>query len=120
MALAVIYYSPVQWLYWYDRPTDYQDEPETEFFAQVPTVWDLSIVVDGQIGEFIVSARKKDNDWYMERLRMMRLELFTFNGDFLAAGSYVATIYQNGFKCDNPNQSQHQSTKGKPRLYLPI
>ena len=65
LALAVIYYSPVQWLYWYDRPTDYQDEPETEFFAQVPTVWDQSIVVDGQIGEFIVSARMKGNDWYI-------------------------------------------------------
>ena len=40
LAMAVVYYSPLQFLYWYDRPSDSRDEPELEFFDRVPTVWD--------------------------------------------------------------------------------
>ncbi|HEY9260347.1 glycoside hydrolase family 97 N-terminal domain-containing protein, partial [Chitinophaga sp.] len=36
LALSVVMYSPLQFLYWYDKPEDAQDEPELEFFDQVP------------------------------------------------------------------------------------
>ena len=65
LALSVIYYSPVQWLYWYDTPTDYQGEKEIEFFDRVPTVWDDSRILQGEIGEFIVTARQSKEYWYL-------------------------------------------------------
>ncbi|KAA6311591.1 alpha-glucosidase, partial [termite gut metagenome] len=36
LAMAVVYYSPLQHLYWYDKPSDSHDEPELEFFDRVP------------------------------------------------------------------------------------
>jgi alpha-glucosidase len=47
LALAVIFYSPLQFLYWYDKPSDVQNEPELEFFDQVPVAWDDTKVVQG-------------------------------------------------------------------------
>ena len=44
MALSVIFYSPLQFVFWYDRPSDYQGEPEVEFFDHLPTVWDTTKV----------------------------------------------------------------------------
>ena len=37
LALPVIYYSPLQWMYWYDKPEDFQNEPELAFWDVLPT-----------------------------------------------------------------------------------
>jgi len=65
LALSVIYYSPLQFMYWYDKPSESQDEPELEFFDRVPTVWDDSRVVHGEIGEYITMARRSGDDWFV-------------------------------------------------------
>ncbi len=65
LAMSVVYYSPVTFLYWYDRPSDYRGEGELDFWKHCPTVWDESIALDGEIGEFIVQARRSGQDWFV-------------------------------------------------------
>ncbi len=65
LALPVVFYSPLQSLFWYDHPEDYQGEPEIEFWEQVPTTWDDTKVLDAKIGQYIVIARKKNEDWFI-------------------------------------------------------
>ncbi len=65
LALAVIMYSPWQFVFWYDKPSDFQNEPEMKFFEQLPTVWDDTRVVKGEIGKYISIARRKGNDWWL-------------------------------------------------------
>jgi alpha-glucosidase len=65
LALSVVYYSPIQFLYWYDQPSAYNGEPEIEFFDKVPTVWDETKVLNGEIGKYITTARKSGNDWFI-------------------------------------------------------
>ncbi len=65
LALPVVYYSPFQFLFWYDKPSDYQGEPEVEFFKKVPTVWDDTKVIDGRIGEFVSVARQSGDEWFL-------------------------------------------------------
>lgn len=65
LALAVVYNSPLQTVFWYDSLSDYQGEPEIEFFEQVPTTWDESTVAKGAIGEHITMARRKDDNWFV-------------------------------------------------------
>ena len=49
-----------------DAPTAYMQEPEcTDFIAKVPTVWDETRILDGRVGEFIVSAKRKGDTWYI-------------------------------------------------------
>ena len=65
LALAVVFYSPLQFLYWYDKPEDSQDEPELEFFDHIPTVWDDTKVLDGEIAKYITIARRKGEEWFV-------------------------------------------------------
>jgi alpha-glucosidase len=65
LALPVIYYSPLQWLYWYDNPEDYQGEPELEFWDVLPTTWDETKVLQGEIGKYITVARRNGDSWFI-------------------------------------------------------
>lgn len=78
LAKSVCFYSPFQFLYWYDRPyinskvtpnpkanNVIGDEPELEFFAKVPTVWDDIKVIHGKIGEYAVIARRSGENWFI-------------------------------------------------------
>ena len=61
LALGVVFYSPLQYLHWYDQANKYEGKsfPELEFWKQMPTTWDDSKVIDGQIEKFITVARQK-------------------------------------------------------------
>ena len=50
LALSTIYYSPWQFLYWYDRPAMYRGEPALEYWKHLPTAWDETRVLRGEIG----------------------------------------------------------------------
>ena len=94
MALSVVYYSPLQFMYWYDKPEDSQDEPELEFFDRVPTVWDDTRVIDGEIGEYVTIARKSKNEWFVGSITNNEGRAVKINCSFLPPGKkYRATIY---------------------------
>src|SRR6185436_1325669 len=39
LAMGVVSFSPIQWLYWYDKPAQLQNvPPEMEFWVHMPTV----------------------------------------------------------------------------------
>jgi len=64
LALYVVLESPLNMLC--DSPTNYDKEPAyTRFVASLPTVWDETVVLQGQVGEYIVTARRKGNTWYI-------------------------------------------------------
>lgn len=52
-------------MYWYDKPSDSQDEPELKFFDDVYTTWDDTQVLQGKIGEFVTIARRKGEEWFV-------------------------------------------------------
>lgn len=97
LALAAIYYSPLQLLYWYDKPADSQDEPELKFFDDVYTVWDESKVLEGEPGEYVTTARRHGDEWFIGTItnagRKAEVGL-----DFLPEGKFVAEIYTDGDK----------------------
>lgn len=97
MALSVINYSPLQFLYWYDTPEDVQDEPELAFFDELPTVWDETKVLNGSIGEYVSIARKKDNRWFLGCITNNDARKMELSLDFLEGGKkYELTLYTDG------------------------
>jgi alpha-glucosidase len=96
LALPVIYYSPLQWMYWYDRPDDYQGEPELEFWDVVSTTWNDTKVLEGRPGQYISVARRSGDDWFMGTItnndpRELKIVL-----DFLPKGkTFEARIYED-------------------------
>ncbi|MCK9638789.1 MAG: glycoside hydrolase family 97 protein [Prolixibacteraceae bacterium] len=96
LALSVIFYSPLQFLYWYDRPSDSQDEPELAFFDHVPVVWDDTKVVQGEIGEYITTARRSGNEWFVGSVTNTEARKLKLPLDFLDKGKdYEATVYSD-------------------------
>ena len=94
MALSVVYYSPLQFMYWYDAPGDSQDEPELEFFDHVPTVWDDTKVTDGEIGKYITVARRSGNEWFVGSITNNDARDMKVKCSFLTPGKkYKATVY---------------------------
>ena len=99
LAMPVVYYSPITFLYWYDLPNVYKGEKELDFWKYCPTVWAESKALQGEIGEYIVQARRSGNDWFVGAMTGLQARDITLNtADFLQKGKkYRVEIYN-----DNP------------------
>jgi len=94
LALSVVYYSPIQFLYWYDQPSAYKGEPEIEFFDKVKTVWDDTRVLNGEVGEFITTARRSGDEWFVGAITNNDARTVTVPLTFLSEKQkFVAKIY---------------------------
>lgn len=97
LAMPVVYYSPITFLYWYDLPNVYKGEKELDFWKYCPTVWDESKALQGEIGEYIVQARRSGNDWFVGAMNGLQARDITLNtADFLQKGKkYRVEIYND-------------------------
>ena len=97
LAMPVVYYSPITFLYWYDLPNVYKGEKELDFWKYCPTVWDESKALQGEIGEYIVQARRSGNDWFVGAMNGLLARDITLNtADFLQKGKkYRVEIYND-------------------------
>ncbi|WP_343345704.1 glycoside hydrolase family 97 protein [Sphingomicrobium sp. XHP0239] len=97
LAEYVLIYSPIQMVA--DLPEHYAEHPEAfRFIRDVAVDWETSRVLMGEVGDYVVTARKDRNsgDWYLaggtdEDPRTVSVPL-----TFLEAGSYTAQIYRDG------------------------
>lgn len=101
LALPVVYYSPLQWMYWYDRPDDYQNEPELAFWDQLPTTWNDTKIVNGEIGKYITVARRSQEKWFVGCITNTEARELKVPLDFLdPSRKYEATIYADDPKIE--------------------
>ena len=97
LAMPVVYYSPVTFLYWYDLPNAYQGEKELDYWKYCPTVWDESKALQGEIGEYIVQARRSGDDWFVGAMNGLQARDIAVNtAEFLQKGNiYRMEIYND-------------------------
>ena len=97
LAMPVVYYSPITFLYWYDLPNVYKGEKELDFWKYCPTVWDESKALQGEIGEYIVQARRTGNDWFVGAMNGLQArDIIVNTADFLQKGKkYRVEIYND-------------------------
>lgn len=113
LALAVVYYSPFQLLYWYDKPSDSKDEPELKFWDDVYTTWDDTKVLNGEVGEYVTIARQKGEEWFVGSITNNQSRKISFSLGFLSGDrEYIAEIYEDS---DNkiPTRTKVKTTKCK-------
>jgi len=98
LALYVVIYSPIQMVT--DLPEHYEAAPAPfQFIKDVPTDWEESLALNGEIGDFVTFARKDRNseDWYLGSVTDEQERTLTVTLDFLhPLRSYVAEIYRDG------------------------
>jgi len=97
LALYVVLYSPIQMVP--DLRENYEARPDAfQFIVDVPTDWQESVALAGEVGDFVVTARQErgSTDWYLgaitdETARSLELPL-----EFLDTGTeYIAEIYRD-------------------------
>lgn len=94
LALSVVYFSPLQVLYWYDQAPLVKDVPELDFWRQIPTVWDDTKALHGQIGAFATIARCSQERWYVGSINALERRSLNIPLTFLKPNvRYTAKIY---------------------------
>lgn len=108
LAKRVAIYSPWQFIYWYDRPEKsparaggagsaesvIRKDAVTGFYCSIPTVWDDTRFLDGEMGKYAVVARRSSSDWYISILNAGEKRRISLPLDFLKDTSgYKATFY---------------------------
>ena len=95
LAEYVIFESPLSMLC--DSPVFYERESEcTSFIAEVPTVWEETVALDGKIGEYISMARRKGDIWYLGTLTNWEKRTMEIDLSFLGDGEWSAELYKDG------------------------
>jgi alpha-glucosidase len=96
LAISTIFFSPWQFLYWYDRPSQYKGEPELDYWKALPTTWDETRVVQGDIARRVTVARRKGDDWFVGSINPGGPAQMEIPLAFLTPGKkYTATVYSD-------------------------
>lgn len=99
LAEYVVFESPLNMLC--DSPTNYLKEPEcTSFITSIPTVWDDTVVMNGEIGKYLTLARKNGDSWYVGSLTDWSARSLELDLSFLGEGSFEAEVYRDGINAD--------------------
>jgi alpha-glucosidase len=95
LALSTIFFSPWQFLFWYATPASVTEEPALDYWKNLPTTWDETRVIQGEIGRRAVVARRKGNDWFVGAISSVDGKL-QIPLDFLEPGTkFKARIYSD-------------------------
>jgi alpha-glucosidase len=95
LAMAAVYYSPLQFYFWYDSPFVDQGESELQFWKDCPTVFDESVALDGIPGEYIIQARRSGHDWFVGAMTNTEGRTIQVPTDFLPKGKYIVEIFND-------------------------
>lgn len=99
LAMYVCYDAPLQMLN--DNPSNYYKEEESAaFISKMQTVWDETKVLDAKVGDYILMARQKDNNWYLGALTDWTARSLDVDLSFLGDGTYEIEIMQDGINAD--------------------
>jgi alpha-glucosidase len=99
VAMYIVYESPLQMLC--ESPSSYYKEQETvDFIAKIPTTWDETIVLHGQIGDYIAVARRKGDKWYIGAMTDWTSRKLGLDLSFLKEGNFQMEVYQDGLNAE--------------------
>ncbi len=109
LAMYVVYDSPLQMVS--DDPQAYRNAAGFDFIQRVPTVWDETRFVSGEPARDIVLARRQGDTWYVGAMRAGEKDgrvTEPVQLTFLPAGSYKASIWEDG---DAPDAIHYRELK---------
>lgn len=118
-AMFVVYESPIQ--LFSGNPSQGLLEPQfMKLIGSIPTTWDETTILDGKLGEYIVTARKKGDDFYVAGMSNWMGRVVDLDFSFLNDGEYLAVLATDGINADRypsdykiSNQTINKRTKLK-------
>ena len=107
LAIYVTTYSPIQMLA--DLPENYEGKPALQFLKDVPTDWEDTKVLNGEIGQYITTARKDRNsaDWFLGSITNENPRDLEISLSFLDKNAtYEAQIYADAEGTDQKHNPE--------------
>ncbi|WP_418698163.1 glycoside hydrolase family 97 protein [Bacteroides sp.] len=99
LAAYIVFDSPLNMLC--DSPSSYEKEEECiRFLASIPTVWDDTKVLMGKVSELIVTARQKEDVWYVGCLNNWEARDIELDLSFLGEGDFKMELFSDGVNAD--------------------
>lgn len=112
LAASLVFYSPLQTIFWYDNPSRYHGEKEVKWFEDLETTFDDTRVLSGYPGEGITIARRKGDVWFAASLGNNDASKAEIDLSFLTPGKkYLAEIYEDDPKTDSATHVRCSSRK---------
>ena len=109
VAMYVVFESPLQMLC--ESPSTYYREDETtKFIAQIPTVWDETLVLDAKVADYILIVRRKGDTWYVGAMSDDTPRELNLNLSFLNDGKYEMQLMTDGPNADRFAQDYQLKT----------
>ncbi len=111
LATYIVFDSPLTMLA--DNPTSYRKEQEcTDFIASLFLKTDETKILQGEIGKFIVSARRNGNDWQVGALTNWDERDILINFNFLKDDtSYKVELMRDGVNANKQAQDYEHEIK---------
>jgi alpha-glucosidase len=94
LAMYIVYDSPFACVS--DSPDAYRGQAGAEFLKVVPTSWDETRVLAGEIGQYIVIARRHGREWYVGAMTNEQERVINVPLDFLDATAYQLSGFADG------------------------
>jgi alpha-glucosidase len=94
LAMYVVYESPLVSLA--DSPDAYEGQAGLDFLRTVPTTWDETHFIAGDIAQFVVIARRNRANWFVGAMTNEAERTLTIPLAFLEDSRFLATIYSDG------------------------
>jgi alpha-glucosidase len=111
LAMFVVYDNPMQ--IFSGNPSQGIKEPDfMELLGRIPTIWDETIIPQAKLGEYIITARKKGNDWFIAGMTDWKTRSLTLDLGFLPPGEYSFEECRDGINAGK-YPSDYAITKGK-------
>ncbi len=99
LAMFVVYDNPMQ--IFSGNPSQGLLEPQfMELLGSLPTTWDETKIIDAKVGDYIITARLKEGNWYIGGMTNWTARDLTVPLPFLSAGNYTATLCADGINAD--------------------
>lgn len=113
LAAYVVHDSPLTMLA--DNPTAYRKEQEcADFIAGLPnTGIEETRILQGVLGEFIVTARRVGTDWYVGGMTNWDGREVALDLSFLGEGSYAMTLFRDGVNASKQASDYKKETSVK-------
>lgn len=79
-----------------DYPAAYRDQPGFDFLRAVPTWWDETRVLDAAIGRLLVTARRRDGEWWLGAATAGEAREVVVPLSFLGEGPHALRLWRDG------------------------
>ena len=99
LAMFVVYDSPLQ-MFSGNPSQGFMEPAFMELLGSLPTTWDNTIILDGRVGEYIITARQSGDNWFIAGMTGDEARDISINLDFLEKAQYTGIICKDGLNAD--------------------